>query len=847
MRKKSNISLFIIIYLLSEFITIHPCQSQNYILTNETVVYVNINATGANNGNSWNDAFNSIQKGIDEARPKSAQVWVAKGTYQENLVMRGNVGIYGGFQGNETSLNQRNYNINKTIIDGRNRNRVIICYGSNTIDGFTIRNGYVPEGSGDVLKNRGGGILFYMANGEVRNNFIINNFGGWGGGIYVNGDQSNPGYVLIEYNFIFGNTGTVCGGGVEINQSRSSVRYNTIVDNVGFGLEIPMRPSIILGDFHSNIIDGNEFNNHERFSSRPKGIDVWAYARACIDYSFIGEIWDYDSRWGSPFWHSTNIYGDFENKKPMFVNREEKDFRLKSNSPCIGTGKHGKNMGAYQNKPYYEETVTVPNILSGPSHGEVGESLNFSTGGSISSYGHSIEYQFKWGDDNNSSWGIQNRSHSYQYTGTYEIQARARCKTHTNIVSNWSDCHQVNILPRQYSVTGEVLYYSNFQPVGNATLIITGDINKNEITNMDGTFNFSIEAEKSFCLSISKSKGEDIGPFDITSYDAVLTARHALGLEELNSYQQIAADVDRDGKILTFDATLIARYVVELPPISTTSYVSEWFFSPETRGFLNISSNESDQNFVGIICGNVHGGWTSPGMLIKDIPTSKQYEKLVKYNYENKQVVISLFVESGQEIFSSDIEIVYDPEILNFAKIEKTNLSKNFQITYNNLNNRLLISMYTIDPLNDDGALLKLYFENSQNVKNKTVIELKKFLLNDDININLTTEVILAEANSYLNGVKLTNNYPNPFNQQTTINFELPKPAEIELLIYNTLGIIVKTLVNKEYQAGSHFLIWDGKNENREMVGSGTYLVLIKAKVGDKILFQGTKKMTLIK
>ncbi|HDP99250.1 MAG TPA: hypothetical protein ENN22_08725, partial [bacterium] len=760
MRKKINTSLLITIYLLSAFITIQPCQSQNYNLTNETVVYVNINATGSNNGNSWNDAFNSLQKGIDKAKPKNAQVWVAKGTYQENLVMRGNIGIYGGFQGNETSLNQRNFNTNKTIIDGKNRNRVIICYGSNTIDGFTIKNGYVPEGSGDVLKNRGGGILFYRANGEVRNNFIINNFAGWGGGIYVDGDQNNPGYVLIEYNIIVGNTGSSCAGGVEINQSRSSVRYNTIVDNVGWGLEIPMRPKIILGYFHSNIIDGNKFNNHERFSNRPKGCDVWSYARACIDYSFIGEIWDYDSRWGSPFSHPTNIYGDFDNKEPMFVNREGMDFRLKSNSPCIGTGKHGKNMGANQNKPYYEETVTVPNSLSGPSHGEIGESLNFSTGGSVSSYGHSVEYQFKWGDGNNSSWGIENKNHSYQHTGTYKIQTRARCKIHTSIVSSWSDYHHVNILPKQYSVTGEVLYYSNFQPIGNASLIITGDINQNEITDMNGSFNFSIEAEKSFCLSISKSKGEDIEPFDITSYDAVLTARHALGLVELNNYQQIAADVDRDGEILIFDATLIARYVVGLPPISTTSYVSEWFFSPEKRSFQNITSNEFDQNYVGIIIGDVHGGWTSPGLLKNNIVPSKQHKNYVKYNYENKQLIISLFVESGQEIFSSDIEIVYDSEILNFTKIEKTDLSKNFQIIHNRLNNRLLISMYTIDPLNDEGVLLKLYFENSQPIKNKTVIDLKRFLLNDDINIKLTTEVILAKDNSFLNEVKLTNNYP---------------------------------------------------------------------------------------
>lgn len=500
------------------------------------IVYVNVNATGANNGNSWQDAFTKLQDGLDKARSINAQVWVAKGVYQENLVMRDNVGIWGGFSGNETTLNQRNHSRNKTTIDGRNHTRAILCYGSNTIDGFTIKNGYRPEGTGEVLQSRGGGILFYRASGVVRNNFITNNSAGWGGGIYVDGNVNNPGYVLIEYNIITGNTGTCCAGGVEIDHSHATVKYNTIVDNVGHGLEIPTHPPITLGDFHSNIADGNEFNHHPRFSQRPKGYELWAYARACTDYSFIGEIWDYDSRWGSPFSHPTNIYGDYENKDPLFVNRNGQDFRLQSNSPCIRAGKpdgsgRATDMGAIRYTSNNTETVSIPEQPSGPTQGVVGASLNFSTGSAVSSLGHAVEYRFDWGDGNQSSWGGNSSSHSYSNTGTYQIRARARCQQHTSIESNWSNSLNVTISPDQYVVSGKVSYYSNNQPVQDVTLTVTGDISKTSVTNSNGNYSFNLEAGNSVTVTSAKSKADDVGPYDITTYDASLTARHVLDLE----------------------------------------------------------------------------------------------------------------------------------------------------------------------------------------------------------------------------------------------------------------------------------------------------------------------------
>jgi hypothetical protein len=75
----------------------------------------------------------------------------------------------------------------------------------------------------------------------------------------------------------------------------------------------------------------------------------------------------------------------------------------------------------------------------------------------------------------------------------------------------------------------------------------------------------------------------------------------------------------------------------------------------------------------------------------------------------------------------------------------------------------------------------------------------------------------------------LQNNYPNPFNPETTIKFEIPKDEFITLEIYNIAGTKIRTLVNSSYKAGEHSATWDGRNDNGDKVSSGAYLYKFRA------------------
>ena len=117
------------------------------------------------------------------------------------------------------------------------------------------------------------------------------------------------------------------------------------------------------------------------------------------------------------------------------------------------------------------ETVSTPNTPSGPSTGDVGEVLTYSTGGSVSSLGHDVEYQFDWGDGTKSSWNGSTRTTNYGSPGTYQVKARARCQAHTDIVSGWSNSREVTIsgTAETYTLTVQV------DPGGSGTVDVSPD------------------------------------------------------------------------------------------------------------------------------------------------------------------------------------------------------------------------------------------------------------------------------------------------------------------------------------------------------------------------------------
>ena len=85
-------------------------------------------------------------------------------------------------------------------------------------------------------------------------------------------------------------------------------------------------------------------------------------------------------------------------------------------------------------------------------------------------------------------------------------------------------------------------------------------------------------------------------------------------------------------------------------------------------------------------------------------------------------------------------------------------------------------------------------------------------------------------------------NYPNPFNLFTTVRYDLPEDAMVNITIYNMMGRQVRTLISRHQSAGYQSVQWNVKNDARSSVSAGIYLYIIQA--GE---FRQNKKMVLLK
>ena len=123
-----------------------------------------------------------------------------------------------------------------------------------------------------------------------------------------------------------------------------------------------------------------------------------------------------------------------------------------------------------------------------------------------------------------------------------------------------------------------------------------------------------------------------------------------------------------------------------------------------------------------------------------------------------------------------------------------------------------------------------------------------KIYSNDPVNPEIIIPITLNIVETGSDGIfkplitKLENNYPNPFNPETNIKYQIYEENKVELNIYNIKGQLVKTLISQVQSSGKYEVIWNGTNENSQIITSGVYLYMLKT--GNKTY---TKKMLLMK
>ncbi|MFH1422121.1 MAG: PKD domain-containing protein, partial [Planctomycetota bacterium] len=336
------------------------------------LIYVDLNATGAEDGSTWDDAFTYIQDGLDAAEDGET-VCVANGTYtgfgNTNLIF-GGIAIHLKSDGGAESC----------IIDGEGLDRCFTFEDGETaeaiVEGFTIRNGYSYDYGGCIYceydsnptikdciitgglgEMGGGGIACEMASPTIINCTITENTNSMSGAGGINLSSSNAvitnciisnntmdswswmgaGGIGFEYGssaiitncLICDNTGSMGGaGGANFTESSPVFINCTIAGNFsdmdGGGVFIDMDS---VPEFYNTIIWGNM-----SFFSGP---DIYTDNE---DNSAVFEFCDFDEStvegWGVDILEPVNCI----NADPEYNDSGSGDYSIASTSPCVDAG-----------------------------------------------------------------------------------------------------------------------------------------------------------------------------------------------------------------------------------------------------------------------------------------------------------------------------------------------------------------------------------------------------------------------------------------------------------------------------------------------------------------------------
>jgi hypothetical protein len=140
----------------------------------------------------------------------------------------------------------------------------------------------------------------------------------------------------------------------------------------------------------------------------------------------------------------------------------------------------------------------------------------------------------------------------------------------------------------------------------------------------------------------------------------------------------------------------------------------------------------------------------------------------------------------------------------------------------------LMILAQTLSYAQSDTLLIKLKSGATEKIP-VTEIQSIKF-------INVTSVEEISSS------IVTATNYPNPFMDYTTIEFEMEQYATVDIIIYDAGGNEIRKLECQECRVGTNQVLWDTKCSKGNSMGSGTYFYEIR--IGEKVI---SKKMLLVR
>ncbi len=211
-----------------------------------------------------------------------------------------------------------------------------------------------------------------------------------------------------------------------------------------------------------------------------------------------------------------------------------------------------------------------------------------------------------------------------------------------------------------------------------------------------------------------------------------------------------------------------------------------------------------------------------------------------------EEMAIEVDLADFVEVKGYGFTVNYDAETLEFVKLtSESSVLGETELAQPRIISKTegTVSVAAYGQTVDKGELdMSLIFRSMAEIEDGRLYFSEGELRDGNFAVNQVARLGEVQIQTRPEAFALANNYPNPFNPETTIKYALPDPVDVRLEIYNMLGQQVRTLVAEPQNAGRYTVKWDATNESGHSLSTGIYFYRLVA--GE---FHKVEKMLLLK
>lgn len=311
--------------------------------------------------------------------------------------------------------------------------------------------------------------------------------------------------------------------------------------------------------------------------------------------------------------------------------------------------------------------------------------------------------------------------------------------------------------------------------------------------------------------------------------------------------EPMAGDVSMNGSVQAFDASLILKYVVD--PAGNPFSASQLTVG-DVSGEMGVTAYDAS-----LILQYVVGGiqffpvqssakqvpFVAPKLAVSSIVIGSETAS------RGTSVVVPIRVKELHNLASVDVRIAFDDKLLTPREVKSASSMSGMSILTKFSKGEISVAIAGAQYLDVDGDMLYLTFDVAGDVRGtiQSSVACSRLLFNEKDFTSSTTSgeiTVVGKPTDFA----LEQNYPNPFNPTTTIRYQIPEDGiHVQLAIFNTVGELVRSVVDADQSSGVYEISWDGRTNAGVEASSGIYFYRLTG-TGSKT-FTSVHKMLLMK